>query len=199
VSILSELRVAIRHHAQRPAFALSVLVTLALTIGATTAVFAVVEAMLVRGLPFARPDRLMWVASVRADNPLAPFTLPEYLDYRARTRSLSGLAALANWSGSMAGDGAAERLTGARMSANAFTVLGVTAVAGRLLTESDDRPDAAPVVVLSYRVATALWWLGLGDRSIDANQRRVIRHRRRAAGAVPDAGAGPRSRHGPQA
>jgi putative ABC transport system permease protein len=152
VSILSELRVAIRHHAQRPAFALTVLVTLALTIGATTAVFAVVEAMLVRGLPFARPDRLMWVASVRADNPLAPFTLPEYLDYRARTRSLSGLAALANWSGSMAGDGAAERLTGARMSANAFTVLGVTAVAGRLLTESDDRPDAAPVVVLSYRV-----------------------------------------------
>jgi predicted permease len=52
----------------------------------------------------------------------------------------------------VAGDGAAERLTGARMSANAFTVLGVTAAAGRLLTESDDRPDAAPVVVLSYRV-----------------------------------------------
>jgi predicted permease len=152
VSILSDLRFAIRHHAQRPAFALTVLVTLALTIAATTAVFAVVEAMLVRGLPFARPDRLMWVASVRADNPSAPFTLPEYLDYRARTRSLSGVAAFTNWSGSVAGDGTAERLTGVRLSANAFAVLGVTPAAGRLLTEADDRPDAAPVVVLSYRV-----------------------------------------------
>ncbi len=137
---------------QRPAFALTVLLTLVLTIAATMAVCAVVEAMLVRGLPFGRSDRLVWIASVRADNPSAPFTLPEYLDYRARTRSLSGLAALANWSGSVAGDGGAERLTGARMSANAFTVLGVTAAAGRLLTESDDRSGATPVVVLSYRV-----------------------------------------------
>jgi putative ABC transport system permease protein len=152
VSILSEFHIAVRHHVHRPAFAVTVLITLTLTIAATTAVFAVMDAMLVRGLPFARPDRLMWVASVRADNPSAPFTLPEYLDYRARTRSLSGLAALANWSGSVAGDGAAERLTGARLSANAFTVLGVTPAAGRLLTESDDRPDAVPVVVLSYRV-----------------------------------------------
>jgi predicted permease len=152
VSILGDLHVAVRHHVQRPAFALTVLVTLAVTIGATTAVFAVVEAMLVRGLPFASPDRLVWVASVRADNPSAPFTLPEYLDYRARTQSLSGLAAFANWSGSVAGDGATERLTGARMSANALTVLGVTPAAGRLLTASDDRPDAAPVVMLSYRV-----------------------------------------------
>jgi putative ABC transport system permease protein len=127
-------------------------VTLALTIGATTEVFSVVDAMLVRGLPFARPDQLMWVVSVRADNPSAPFTLPEYLDYRARTRSLSGLAALANWSGSVAGDGSTERLTGARMSANAFEVLGVSPAAGRLLVESDDRPDAAPVVILSHRV-----------------------------------------------
>jgi putative ABC transport system permease protein len=152
VSLLSDVRVAIRQHLQRPGFALTVIATLAVTIGATTVVSAVVEAMLVRGLPFTRSDRLMWVASVRADNPSAPFTLPEYLDYRARTRSLSGLAALANWSGSVAGDGATERLTGARMSGNAFTVLGATPAAGRLLTESDDSPDAAPVVVLSYRV-----------------------------------------------
>ena len=137
---------------QRPAFALTVVVTLTVTTGATTAVFAVVEAMLVRGLPFAKPERLVWVASVRADNPSAPFTLPEYFDYRARTRSLSGLAAFTTWSGSVAGDGTPERLTGVRLSANAFTVLGVSPAAGRLLTEPDDRPDAPAVVVLSYRV-----------------------------------------------
>jgi hypothetical protein len=160
VSIPSDLPIAIRLHVRRPAFAITVLVTLALTIGATTAVVAVVDAMLVRGLPFDRSDRLMWIASVRADNPSAPFTLPEFLDYRARARSLSGLAAFANWSGSVAGDGATERLTGVRMSANAFTVLGVAPAAGRLLTEPDDRPDAAPVVVLSYRV----WQRRFGGR-----------------------------------
>jgi predicted permease len=152
VAILSDVRVAVRHHVRRPAFALTVLVTLTLAIGATTAVFAVVEAVLVRGLPFGRSDQLMWVASVRSDNPSAPFTLPEYFDYRARTRSLSGLAAFTTWSGSVAGDGPPERLTGVRMTANAFVVLGVSPAAGRLLTESDDRSDAAPVVVLSYRV-----------------------------------------------
>ena len=77
VTLLSDLRVAIRHHVQRPAFALTVLVTLALTIGATTAVFAVVEAMLVRGLPFAGPDRLVWVARC------VPTTLPR----RSRCRN----------------------------------------------------------------------------------------------------------------
>ena len=91
VPILADARVAMRGHLRRPAFALTVIVTLTMAIAATTAVFAAVDAMLVRGLPFDRPERLMWVASVRADNPLAPFTLPKYLDYRARTRSLSGL------------------------------------------------------------------------------------------------------------
>jgi putative ABC transport system permease protein len=74
------------------------------------------------------------------------------MDYRRDTHTLSGLAAYTNWSASLAGDGITERLTGARMSANAFDVLGVTAAAGRLLTESDDRPDAPQVVVLSYRL-----------------------------------------------
>ena len=89
------------------------------------------------------------VASVRPDNPGAPFTLPEFMDYRSRTRTLSGLAAYANWSASLAGDGITERLTGARMSANAFDVLGVMPAAGRLLNDSDDRADAPRVVLLS--------------------------------------------------
>ena len=95
--------------------------TLALAIGATTAVFSVVNAVLVRALPFASPERLVWIASVRPDNPNAPFSLPEFIDYRSQTRTLSGLAAYANWSASLAGDGITERLQGARMSANAST------------------------------------------------------------------------------
>ena len=93
---MSDLRVALRQYRRRPGFALTVTLTLGLAIGATTAVFAVVNSVLVRALPFAAPDRLVWIASVRPDNPNAPFTLPEFMDYRSRARTLSGLAAYAN-------------------------------------------------------------------------------------------------------
>jgi predicted permease len=142
----------IRPYLRQPGYALTIVGTLALTVAATTAVFAVVNTVLVRALPFAAPDELVWIASVRTDNPSAPFTLPEFMDYRDQARTLSGLAAYATWSASLAGDGVTERLTGARLSANAFEVLGVKAAAGRLLGQSDDRPDAPPVVVLSYRL-----------------------------------------------
>ncbi len=150
--LLNDIRIAARQHRRQPGFALTVVATIGLAVGATTAVFSIVNAVLVRGLPFADPHRLVWVSSIRNDNPNAPFTLPEYMDYRRDNQSLSGLAAYANWSASLSGDGVAERLTGARMSANAFEVLGVSPAAGRLLNDADDEPAAAPVVVLSYRV-----------------------------------------------
>ncbi len=149
---MNHVRAALRQHVRKPGFAVAVVFTLALAVGATTAVFSVVNAVLVRALPFASPERLVWIASVRTDNPSAPFTLPEFMDYRSHTRTLAGVAAYANWSASVAGDGVTERLQGARMSANAFDVLGVSASAGRLLNDSDDRAEAPPVVVLSYRL-----------------------------------------------
>ena len=155
--MLNDLRIAIRQHVRQPGFAVTVVATLALTIGAATAVFAVVNAVLVRALPFASPEQLVWIASVRTDNPSAPFTLPEYLDYRDRTRTLSGLAAYANWSASVAGDSITERLTGVRMSAGAFDVLGISPAAGRLLIPTDDRAEAALVVLLSHRLWQRLY------------------------------------------
>ena len=149
---MNDLRAALRQPLRHPGFALTVVLTLALTIGATTAVFSLVQAVLVRGLPFGSPERLVWVGSVRGDSTNAPFTLPEYIDYRDRTRTLSGLVAYANWSASLAGDGVTQRLQGARMSANLFDLLGARPSAGRLLHETDDSADAAPVVVLSHRL-----------------------------------------------
>jgi putative ABC transport system permease protein len=151
-AIRIELRGALRRHLHRPGFAVTVVATLALTIGATTAVFSVVNAALVRALPFASPHELVWIASVRPDNPSAPFSLPEFMDYRSQVRTLSSLSAYANWSASLAGPDLTERLTGARMAANAFAVLGVSPAAGRLFNEDDDRPDAPAVVVLSHRL-----------------------------------------------
>src|SRR5262245_3436758 len=152
-----DLRVALRQCRRRPGFVLTVVSTLALTIGATTAVFAVVNAVLLRSLPFAAPERLVYATSVRPDNPAAPFTLPEYMDYRQRVRSLSGLAAYANWSASISVGGVMERFQGARLSANTFEVLGAAPSAGRLLRDSDDRPDAPAVAVLSYRLFQRLF------------------------------------------
>lgn len=144
--------VAFRQFRHQPGFACTVVATLALAIGANMAVFSVVNAVLFRELPFADPGRLVWITSVRSDNPAAPFTLPEFMDYRDRIRTLSGFAAYANWRASLAGGEITEGLQGARMSANAFEVLGLTPVAGRLLRESDDRAGAPRVAVLSYRL-----------------------------------------------
>jgi predicted permease len=143
---------ALRSHVRQPVFALTVVGTLALTTGATTAVFALVSTVLVRALPFSSPDRLVWIGSVTANNPDAPFSLPEFMDYRAQIRTLSAIAAYANWSASLKGDGVPERYQGARMSGNFFDVLGVTPALGRLLTDADDRLDAPFVAVLSHRL-----------------------------------------------
>ncbi len=151
-TVANDLRVALRQYARHRGFAVTVVCTLAVTIGATTAVFSIVNAVLVRALPFKSPEQLVWVVSVRPDNPAAPFSLPEFMDYRGRTRALSGLAAYGYWSASLAGDGVTEQLQGARMSGNAFDVLGIAPAAGRLLNERDDRADAPQVVVLSYRL-----------------------------------------------
>lgn len=157
-SLSRDLRYALRQSRKQPGFAAAVACTLALTIGANTALFSMVNAVLLRPLPFADPERLVWIASVRADNPSAPFSLPEFMDYRERSRTLAGIAAYANWSASLAGEGVTERLQGARMSADAFGLLGVSPAAGRLLQKADDRPDAPGVAVVSYR----LWQRQLG-------------------------------------
>jgi predicted permease len=168
-SLWKDVRVAIRQCRRQPGFALAVVSTLALAIGANVAVFSVVNTVLLRALPFASPERIVWVSSVRADNPDAPFSLPEFMDYRERTRTLAGLGAYANWSASIAGEGITERFQGARMSANAFDIFGLTPAAGRLLQPSDDSADAPRVAVLSYR----LW-----QRQFGGNADVVGRHLR---------------------
>src|SRR6266545_6197913 len=124
-ALWKDLCVAIRQFRRQPGFALAVVSTLALAIGANIAVFSVVDAVLFRALPFRAPEQLVWIMSVRTDNPAAPFTLPEFLDYRSRTRTLAGIAAYANWRASLAGDRITEGLQGARISANAFDLLGL--------------------------------------------------------------------------
>ncbi len=150
VPLRQELRVAARNARRAPLFSAAIVGTIAVAVGANTAVFSVTNAVLLRPLPFADSDRLVWIASVTHDEPNYPFSLPEFLDYREQARSLEGLAAFGSWSAIIGGSGPAERVQGVRISANAFEMLGVRPAAGRLLAPRDDRAEAPRVAVLAF-------------------------------------------------
>lgn len=145
-----DLRYGARSLRKNPAFTLVALLTLSLAIGATTAVFSVVNAVLLRPLPFKNPDELVWVWSRRPDNNKAPFTLPDFLDYRDQNQTLQDIAAFSNSGLSLSGTDRTVRLQGVRVSANLFQLLGIDARRGRLLLPPDDQPDQRHVAVLAY-------------------------------------------------
>jgi predicted permease len=151
--LVQELRHAARRLAATPGFTLLALVTLALGIGANTALFSVVHAVLLKPLPFAQPERLyaVWVRHTSTDR--YPFTLPEFCDYRERSRTLESVAGFTNWSASLRGDAETERIAGLRVSGNFFGLLGLKPVLGRTLQPMDDVPGHEKVAMLSY----SLW------------------------------------------
>jgi predicted permease len=156
-----EIRHSLRVLTKRPAFLVVALLTLALGIGANTALFSVVNAVLLRQLPFAHAIRTVWITGLRPDRSDAPFSLPDFLDYRDHTDSLDSISAVGSWSANVTGRGDAERLNGMRVSANLFETLGVNAAVGRTLEPEDDRPGAPRVVIMTY----GLWQRRFGGDS----------------------------------
>lgn len=148
-AVWKDLRYAARSFRRNPVFALVVIITLALGIGATSAVFSVVNSVLLRPLPFRHPDELVWVWSRRPDNNKAPFSLPDFLDYRDQNQTLE-IAAFGNIGLSLSGAERTERLQGVRVSANLFQLLGVDPKLGRLMLPQEDDTVQRHVVVLTY-------------------------------------------------
>jgi putative ABC transport system permease protein len=142
-------RLAARSLLRAPVFSLAVVASLGISIAAITTVFSVADAVLFRPLPFRDAEKLIWITSVRPQRTDGPFTLPEFMDYSERARTVD-IAAFTSWSAAMATPAVARRLQGMRISANAFEVLGARPSAGRLLRADDDRPNAPRVVVLSH-------------------------------------------------
>lgn len=149
MSVLPHLRHAVRSLVRTPVASISIVATLAICIGATTTVFSVLDAVLIRPLPFRESERLIWITSVTPDDARFPFSLPEFMDLRARTRTAS-LAAYAGWSTTLTTAEGAERLFGMRLSGDGFDVLGARPSAGRLLRAEDDSLDAPRVAVVSH-------------------------------------------------
>jgi putative ABC transport system permease protein len=149
----SEIRQAFRQVHRRPGASAAIIATLTLAIGANTAIFSLLEAAVLRPLPFEHAGRLLWIVSTRPEGRGGPFSVPELIDYRAQVRSLDQLVAYGPWNANLTGGGHAERLQGLRMSANAFEALGVRPARGRLLSPADDAAGAPRVAVLGH----ALW------------------------------------------
>lgn len=127
-TLMQDLRYAVRMMAKRPAFTIVAVLTLAIGIGANTAIFSLVIAVLIRQLPFSDSAKLVWIWSTRIDRDKAFFSVPDFIDYRARSTSLDQMVAFANWGASLTGADDPERIQGVRITANAFQMLGVDAV-----------------------------------------------------------------------
>ena len=146
---LLDVRGAARLHARRPRFALAAVAVLGAAIGAALAVFSLVRAVILRDLPFAEPDRLVWMYNARTERDRAPFSIPDLDDYRSANTTLAGLAVFTNWTANLTGAGDAERLEGTRVSGDFFALLGAQPLLGRVI-EPRDAASVERVVVLTY-------------------------------------------------
>jgi len=140
---------AVRRLAKRPGLTTVALVTLALGIGANAAIFSVVNGVLLRPLPFRDPERLVWAWAKVSDNPTAPFSIPDYLDYRDRNHTFEDLVAVSRWPVILTGHGDPERLRGVKLTGSGLSALGAQTVIGRILRPEDDQTGAARVQVRS--------------------------------------------------
>jgi predicted permease len=151
---LQDLRCAARLQIKRPGFAIITILTLALGIGANTAIFSVLHAVLLRDLPVNEPDRLVTLATVNPRDARAPrtrFSYPFLETVRTQRDMFSDVIAYQTTNLSFATDATSERVLGVLVSDDYFDGLGVGAAVGRTLTPKDNRPHASePVVVLSY-------------------------------------------------
>jgi putative ABC transport system permease protein len=148
-----DVRYGLRMLWRAPGFTIAALVTLALGIGANTAIFAVVNAVLLRPLPFPNADRVVAVGDRGADGQPGNVGFETVMDWRARSRSFSQIALMRSWTPTLIVNGEAERLKAVRVSANYFPAVGVSPALGRVFTDAEDTPDGRRVVILS----DALW------------------------------------------
>jgi len=144
-----DVRYAVRVLRRAPAFTIVALATLALGIGANTAIFSVVNAVLLRPLPYADPDRLVQIGTRAPDGSASNVGYTTFLDWRERSRSFDEMALIRSWIPTLITNGQPERISGMRVSANFFHMLGVKPVLGRDFTGAEDTPDGWRVVMLS--------------------------------------------------
>jgi putative ABC transport system permease protein len=182
---MTDLRYALRQLIKSPSFSMTAIVALALGIGATTAMFAVIYAFLLRPLPYAEPERLVMLQSrsTRSGNDLGVNYL-DFRDWQKQSRSFSDMAFFnLRWNGNLESPGGmTETLKTTFTTANLFSLLGVQPTIGRDLTHADDEPKAPKVMLISER----LWKKTFGgDASVIGRDIRLDGTPRTVVGVMP--------------
>jgi hypothetical protein len=148
---LLDLRLALRRLRQNPGFTAVAVITLALGIGANTAIFSAINAILLRPLPVANPSEIVTLNEQLGGNTFPSLSYPNYRDFRDRNTVLSGLMGYRILPASLGLPGSSQRVWGYLVTGNYFELLGVSAIAGRTITPADDvTPGGHPLAVLSY-------------------------------------------------
>jgi putative ABC transport system permease protein len=148
-TLLQDLRYGARALLRSPGFTTVAAITLALGVGANTAIFSVVHAVLLRPLPYREPDRLVLAWEARGPR-RAALTAPDFVDWRAQNQVFETLAARDFVTANLTGTQDPERVEGRRVTADYFAMLGVRPEHGRLFTADEDRPGASHVVLLGH-------------------------------------------------
>jgi putative ABC transport system permease protein len=155
IAFLNDVRYALRLFAKSPAFAAVAVLTLAIGIGANTAIFSVADALLLRPLPYAQPDRLVLIFATQRLNKerQGPLSWLRFQQVNEQSRSFTAVAAFTTEAFTLTGRGDPEQFRGARVSWNFFDILGVQPALGRTFTPEEDKPGGDQVALISH----ALW------------------------------------------
>ena len=182
-SFLQDIRYGLRTLLKTPGFAVVAILTLALGIGANTAIFSVVNAVVLNPLPYPQPDRLVALFQKYSEFPKGSISYPNFLDWQRMNKSFTAMAAYRNSGYSLYGRGEPERLHGEMISAGFFDVLGVKPLLGRAFAADEDQIGANPVVMISER----LWRRKFGGDPNVVGQRAILDDvGRTIVGVVPD-------------
>src|SRR5712692_131521 len=171
-TLLQDLRFAIRQLRKRPGFALTTTLTLALGIGVTTAIFSLFHAVLLQPLPLPEPDRLVWLQ--KADQSLGfaseRLSYPDFFDWRAQSRSFTGMACYRGSSVTLTGSGESRQLVSETVSVDLFRVLGVHPMLGRDFLPEEEKAGSR-VAILSYQSWQSIFGAArdIAGRSITLN------------------------------
>jgi len=149
-TLLHDLRYGLRVLVKNPGFTTVAVLTLALGIGATTAIFSVVYGVLLRSLPYPKPEQLVSIKEVAADGHLMQFTDPNFDDLRAANRSFVGMAKLSSWDITVSSGSVSARVGVASVSRDFFHVMGVAPMLGRTFTDEELHEGGRPAAIASY-------------------------------------------------
>ncbi|MFN2531302.1 MAG: ABC transporter permease [Pyrinomonadaceae bacterium] len=159
-TLWQDLRYGIRMLMKSPGITFVVILALALGIGANTAIFSVINAVLLRPLPYDESDRLVFLSETSRVMPEISVSYPNFTDWRKQNHVFEKIGVYNRNSYNLTGSGEAERILTAQASADLFAALRVQPLIGRLYTNEEDKPGGTPVVVLSY----ALWQRRFGGQ-----------------------------------